>query len=76
MFVCLSVCSFVLVMDEGPAVGQAGNCLDWIARGLEMNVVKDFGGTPVRLRQGPVYLFCCNEFARLSNQLGSSSGIH
>ena len=30
-------------MVEGPAVGKAGNCLDWIARGLEMNVIKDFG---------------------------------
>ena len=32
-----------LVMVEVPAVGKAGNYLDWIARGLEMNVVKDFG---------------------------------
>ena len=30
-------------MVEGPAVGKAGNCLDWIARGLEMNEIKDFG---------------------------------
>ena len=32
-----------LVMVEGPAVGKAGNCLDWIARGLEINETKDFG---------------------------------
>ena len=31
------------VMVEGPAVGKAGNFLDWIAGGLEMNGVKDFG---------------------------------
>ena len=30
-------------MVEGLAVGKAGNCLDWIARGLEMNIVKGFG---------------------------------
>ena len=28
-------------MVEGPAVGKAGNFLDWIAGGLEMNEVKD-----------------------------------
>ena len=32
-----------LVMVEVPAVGKAGNYLDWIARGLEMNVVNGFG---------------------------------
>ena len=32
-----------MVMVEGPAVGKAGNCLDWIARGLEMNEIKGFG---------------------------------
>ena len=32
-----------LVMVEGAAVGKAGNFLDWIAGGLEMNGVKDFG---------------------------------
>ena len=31
------------VMIEAPAVGKAGNFLDWIAGGLEMNGVKDFG---------------------------------
>ena len=25
----------ILVMVEGPAVGKAGDCLDWIAGGLE-----------------------------------------
>ena len=29
-----------VVMVEGPAVGKAGNCLDWIARGLEINSTK------------------------------------
>ena len=33
----------VLVMVEGPAVGKAGNFLDWIAGGLGMNELKDFG---------------------------------
>ena len=32
----------LLVMGEGPAVGKAGNCLDWLARGLEINGIKDF----------------------------------
>ena len=31
--------------------------------GFEINVIKDFGWTPVRLRQGPFHLFCNNEFA-------------
>ena len=31
-------------MVEGPAVGKAGDCLDWIAGGLEKgNELKDFG---------------------------------
>ena len=32
-----------LVMVEGPAVRKAGNFLDWIAGGLGMNELKDFG---------------------------------
>ena len=28
--------SFSLVMVDGPAVGKAGDCLDWIAGGLEI----------------------------------------
>ena len=39
-------------MVEGPAVGKAGNFLDWIAGGLEMKELKD-SGNPVRFRQGP-----------------------
>ena len=35
--------TIMLVMVEGPAVGKAGNCLDWIARGLEINEIKGFG---------------------------------
>ena len=30
-------------MVGGPAVGKAGDCLDWIAGGLERNELKDFG---------------------------------
>ena len=30
-------------MVDGPAVGKAGDCLDWIAGGLEMKRLKDFG---------------------------------
>ena len=33
----------ITVMVEGPAVGKAGNCLDWIAGGLEMKELKDLG---------------------------------
>ena len=32
-----------LVMVEGPAVGKAGNFLDWIAGGLEIKGLKDSG---------------------------------
>ena len=32
-----------LIMVEVPAVGKAGNFLDWIAEGLGMNELKDFG---------------------------------
>ena len=42
-------------MVEGPALGggEAGDCLDWIARGLEKkNELEDLV-TPVRFRQGP-----------------------
>ena len=39
-------------MVEGPAVGKAENFLDWIAGGLGMNELKDFG-SPVRFGQGP-----------------------
>ena len=34
---------FVLVMVDGPAVGKAGDCLDWIAGGLEIKGLKDSG---------------------------------
>ena len=33
----------VLVMVEGPAVGKAGDSLDWIAEGLEIKELKDLG---------------------------------
>ena len=33
----------LLVMVDGPAVGKAGDCLDWIAGGLEMKELKDSG---------------------------------
>ena len=33
----------VVVMVGGPAVGKAGDCLDWIAGGLEMKELKDSG---------------------------------
>ena len=41
---------FFLLFDrkavvEGPAVGKTRNCPDWIARGLEMNELEDFGNT-------------------------------
>ena len=32
-----------MVMVDGLAVGKAGNCLDLIARGLEINETTDFG---------------------------------
>ena len=32
-------------MVEGPAVRKAGNFLDWIAGGLEMNELKGFGNS-------------------------------
>ena len=35
----------VIVMVEGPAVRKAGNFLDWIAGGLEMNELKGFGNS-------------------------------
>ena len=41
-----------LVMVEVPAVGKAGNYLDWIARGLEMNVVKRFWLNPCPIKTG------------------------
>ena len=31
------------VMVEGPAVGKAGDSLDWIAGGLEIKELKDLG---------------------------------
>ena len=43
---------FILVMVEVPAVGKAGNYLDWIARGLEMNVVKRFWLNPCPIKTG------------------------
>ena len=33
----------ISVMVGGPAVGKAGDCLDWIAGGLEMKELKDSG---------------------------------
>ena len=41
IFLCRGGVTLVIV--EGPAV-------DWIAGGLEMNVLKGFAGTPVRFR--------------------------
>ena len=32
-----------MVMVEGPAIGKAGDSLDWIAGGLEMKELKDLG---------------------------------
>ena len=32
-----------IVMVEGPAVGKAGDNLDWIAGGLEIKELKDLG---------------------------------
>ena len=32
-----------LVMVDGPAVGKAGDCLDWIAGGLEIKGLRDSG---------------------------------
>ena len=68
----------IQVMVEGPAVRKAGNFLDWIAGGLEMNELKGFGNS-CPLWTGAPYIWqiwFCLEIARLSNQLGSSSGIH
>ena len=39
-------------MVEDPAVGKAGDCLDWIAGGLERMNSK-ISVTPVRFGQGP-----------------------
>ena len=36
-------------------MGRLENCLDWIARGLEMSGINFVGCSPVRLRQGSVY---------------------
>ena len=33
----------LIVMVEGPAVGKAGDNLDWIAGGLEIKELKDLG---------------------------------
>ena len=33
----------LLVMVGGPAVGKAGDCLDWIAGGLEIKGLRDSG---------------------------------
>ena len=32
-----------IVMVDGPAEGKAGDCLDWIAGGLEIKGLKDSG---------------------------------
>ena len=46
----------VVVMVEGPAVGKAGDDLDWIARGLERkNKLGDFGN-PYPLWTGAPYI--------------------
>ena len=37
-----------IVMVKGPA----GNCVDWIASGLEMNGIKDFGFNPCPIKTG------------------------
>ena len=34
---------WVIVMVDGPAVGKAGDCLDWIAGGLEIKGLRDSG---------------------------------
>ena len=39
----------------GPAVGKAGDCLDWITGGLEMKELKD-SDNPCPLDRGPIYL--------------------
>ena len=33
----------ISVMVDGPAVGKAGDCLDWIAGGLEIKGLRDSG---------------------------------
>ena len=38
---CLLKVDFWLVMVGGSTVGKAGDCLDWIAGGLEMKELKD-----------------------------------
>ena len=46
----------MIVMVEGPAVGKAGDDLDWIARGLERkNKLGDFGN-PYPLWTGAPYI--------------------
>ena len=62
-------------MVDGPAVGKAGDCLDWLAGGLEMKELKD-SGNPYPIKTGALYIsqiLFCLEIARLSNSLGSSS---
>ena len=48
-------------MVGGPAVGKAGDCLDWLAGGLEMKELKD-SGNPCPIKTGALYisqiLFC------------------
>ena len=39
--VCIHRC--IIVMVDGPAVGKAGDCLDWIAGGLEIKGLRDSG---------------------------------
>ena len=40
-------------MGEGPAVGKAGDCLDWIAGGLEKEMNSKILVTSVRFGQRP-----------------------
>ena len=43
-------------MVDGPAVGKAGDCLDWIAGGLEIKELEDLGN-PCPLKTGAPYIF-------------------
>ena len=44
-FVMWGICwvNNFIVMVDGPAVGKAGDCLDWIAGGLEIKGLRDSG---------------------------------
>ena len=42
-------------MVEGPAVGKASDCLEWIAGGLEKKEPEDFG-YPCPIKTGAPYI--------------------